>query len=59
MKYDEGEYAAAALMDTIALCEEHAPGCELVSVQVTLVVRRPDGEVRTGSLLREVGYESS
>lgn len=59
MKHSEGQYIGEVVMDTISLVEEHAPGCELVSVQVTLVVREPNGTVRTGSLVREVGYESA
>jgi len=50
---NEGRYAAEVLMDTIALVEEYSPGCTLTAVQVTLVVREPDGTTRTGTVLRE------
>jgi hypothetical protein len=49
----EGKLIGENAIDAVAVAEERSPGCHLLAVQTTLVLREADGAVRILNVAKE------
>jgi hypothetical protein len=49
----EGKFVGENAVDAVAVAQERSPGCALLAVQTTLVLREKDGGVRILNVMKE------
>jgi hypothetical protein len=53
MNHAEGSFVGENAVDAVAVAQERSPGCHLLAVQTTLVLREQDGTVRILNVAKE------